>query len=565
MLQCVREHCPDLYPLVHSSYSAESLLFWESRTIPSAEGIQQGDPLGPLLFCLSIHGLVSSLNSEFCVSYLDDISIGSHLDVLKEDITLIRSAHQMGLVLNPSKSEVVCSSSETSDKLLRELPGACIVDPSKAVLLGSPIGDIDSIDLAIQNKITSLRLMGERLCHFSRHDAILLLRHSFSIPRLLYLLRTAPAFLAPSLVEYDTLSCSLLSSITNVPLSSDSLTWIQASLPVKYGGLGFRSAVQLAPSCFLSSAAASQELTSQILPQSLQSIPLLYKDEALSCWSSRIPNPVLPSIEDVCRQKAWDLPHITYCQDFLLSNTPDVTSRARLMAVFAPEAGAWLQALPISALGLRMDDDTVRIAVALRLGLPICTPHTCQHCGVRVDAFAHHGLSCLKNSGRCHRHAAVNNVIYRAMASAGIPSTLEPSGLSRSDGKRPDGLTSVPWTHGRSLVWDVTVPDTLAPSYRPIAVTKTGGVAARAESQKEIKYHQLALSYLFSPIAIESLGAVGPKSWDFLVDLGRRIKMYSGENKAFSYLIQRLSVAVQRGNATLVRGTLPSLTVDLFS
>ena len=51
----------------------------------------------------------------------------------------------MGLVLNPSKSEVVCSSSEASDKLLRELPGACIVDPSKAVLLGSPKGDIDSI------------------------------------------------------------------------------------------------------------------------------------------------------------------------------------------------------------------------------------------------------------------------------------------------------------------------------------------------------------------------------------------------------------------------------------
>ena len=85
MLQSVRDHCPDQYPLVHSSYSAESLLFWESRTITSAEGIQQGDPLCPLLFCLSIHGLVSSLNSEFCVSYLDDISIGSHLDVLKED------------------------------------------------------------------------------------------------------------------------------------------------------------------------------------------------------------------------------------------------------------------------------------------------------------------------------------------------------------------------------------------------------------------------------------------------------------------------------------------------
>ena len=43
------------------------------------------------------------------------------------------------------------------------------------------------------------------------------------------------------------------------------------------------------------------------------------------------------------------------------------------------------------------------------------------------------------------------------------------------------------------------------------------------------------------------------------------IKMYSGENKAFPYLIQRLSMAIQQGNATLIRGTLPSLTVDLFS
>ena len=251
----------------------------------------------------------------------------------------------------------------------------------------------------------------------------------------------------------------------------------------------------------------------------------------MSCWSSRIPNPVLPSSEDVCRQKAWDLPHITYSQDFLLSNTPDVTSRARLMAVFAPEAGAWLQALPISALGLRMDDDTVRIAVALRLGLPICTPHTCRHCGIRVDACAHHGLSCLKNSGRYHRHAAVNNVIYRAMASAGIPSTLEPSGLSRSDGKRPDGLTSVPWTYGRSLVWDVTVPDTLAPSYRPIAVTKTGGVAARAESQKEIKYQQLALSYLFSPLYILIRRPRSTKKFQDFGPTAPSDSMAMGENK----------------------------------
>ena len=235
--------------------------------------------------------------------------------------------------------------------------------------------------------------------------------------------------------------------------------------------------------------------------------------------------------------QVWDLPNITFTQDLLLSNAPDDISWGRLMAVFAPEAGASLQALPISALGLRVEDETVIIAVALRLGLPICTPHVCRQCGVRVDILAHHGLSCNKNSGKHHRHATVNNVLYRAMASAGIPSTLEPSGLSRSDGKRPDGLTAFPWAHSRSLVCDVTVPDSLASSYRPVAVTKTGAVAARAESKKESKCHHLAWSYLFSPVAIESLGAIGPKSWNFMHDLGQRIRNYSGERRSLSYLV----------------------------
>jgi hypothetical protein len=45
-----------------------------------------------------------------------------------------------------------------------------------------------------------------------------------------------------------------------------------------------------------------------------------------------------------------------------------------------------------------------------------------------------------------------------------VNSTLEPNELSRDDGKRPDGMNLVPWIKGQSLVWDVTVVDTLADS-----------------------------------------------------------------------------------------------------
>ena len=47
------------------------------------------------------------------------------------------------------------------------------------------------------------------------------------------------------------------------------------------------------------------------------------------------------------------------------------------------------------------------------------------------------------------------------MTRAGIPSMKEPDGLVRDDGKRPDGLTLLPWNSGRSATWDVTVVDTL--------------------------------------------------------------------------------------------------------
>ena len=56
--------------------------------------------------------------------------------------------------------------------------------------------------------------------------------------------------------------------------------------------------------------------------------------------------------------------------------------------------------------------------------------------------------------------------------------------MDRSDGKRPDGVTMVPWKSGKPLVWDATCPDTLAPSYRGMATSSTGAVAAAAEDRK---------------------------------------------------------------------------------
>ena len=117
---------------------------------------------------------------------------------------------------------------------------------------------------------------------------------------------------------------------------------------------------------------------------------------------------------------------------------------------------------------VKLDDSSLRLACGLRLGTQLCEPYTCI-CGVQVDRKGRHGLSCKKAKGTFARHAHSNELIKRALATAGVPSVLEPTGLTRNDGKRLDGLSLFPWRMGRNLIWDYTCSDSLCKSY----VTKT--------------------------------------------------------------------------------------------
>ena len=242
MLDAVQAVAPVLLPFVHSSYSSPSCLFWGDKTIQSSEGVQQGDPLGPLLFCLSLHQLHSLTKSELCIFYLDDVTLGGDLEDVVHDLGAVQQvAADLGLLLNPSKSEVICGDQATREAILSHLPEARVVDPADACLLGSPIGDISSVSSSIERKVHFLKTMGERLQHLEAHDAILLLRHSFAIPKLLHILRTSPCFLSPSIKAFDVELRSIVSAITNIHFTFNDPAWTQASLPVKFGGLGIRS------------------------------------------------------------------------------------------------------------------------------------------------------------------------------------------------------------------------------------------------------------------------------------------------------------------------------------
>ena len=90
-----------------------------------------------------------------------------------------------------------------------------------------------------------------------------------------------------------------------------------------------------------------------------------------------------------------------------------------------------------------------------------------------------------------------------------------------------------------------------------LAAREAGTVASKAESKKLQKYALLGNSYHFVPIAIETSGVFGPEALSFLRELGRRIKAETGEPRSLQFLLQRIAVAVQRGNMAAVLGTSP--------
>ena len=141
-------------------------------------------------------------------------------------------------------------------------------------------------------------------------------------------------------------------------------------------------------------------------------------DEAKASWAAGHESEA-PEDAAACKQRAWDSIHTKSTSQRLLDNAADEEERAHLLAVTTRESGAWLRALPVTALGLCMDDSTVRVAVGLRLGTRIilCGAHTCQHCEAEVSRLGRHSLSCKKSV----RHTALNDIMKYALSGTHRP------------------------------------------------------------------------------------------------------------------------------------------------
>jgi len=139
--------------------------------VQSQKGAQQGDPIGPLLFCNAVHPLLSSLQSKLNIVFLDDVTLGGHVDVVASDVAgIIRHGAEIGLSLNISKCELIAHSDlQLNDALLQSFSR---VDFAATTLLGAPLFHGPVLDNTWDQRCDDLSRVVDRLSSIASQDAL---------------------------------------------------------------------------------------------------------------------------------------------------------------------------------------------------------------------------------------------------------------------------------------------------------------------------------------------------------------------------------------------------------
>ncbi|CAE7174441.1 unnamed protein product, partial [Symbiodinium pilosum] len=245
LLRAVRADSPECACWADWCYGCSSRLLFGDSVIQSTCGVQQGDPLRPLFFALVLQPALAAAEGPLDLRYafLDDVVLaGSSVPVCRALDRLTAEAARVGLVLEPTKSEVVVPNSGICP--LASCGVAASLSCWAPLLAGPPTATMELPDA---------------------QTALLLLRYCASHVKLVHAARvTPPPLHEPALLEFDERVRSCLEHIGALTLTQQA--WRQACLKVRLGGLGLRSASRHAPAAYIAYVSACAAACSQLDP-----------------------------------------------------------------------------------------------------------------------------------------------------------------------------------------------------------------------------------------------------------------------------------------------------------
>ena len=574
VLREVRQHFPALARWATWCYQAASTLQFGSATLSSTSGVQQGDPLGPLLFAAALQPVAAALRNgpvDFSVFYLDDGVLAGPVEAVAQALgTLQQASANLGLTLNLDKSEAIAVGRTSSAALAAHLPSALLTQPDgvSRVLrdfefLGAAIGRPAFLEAHAASRVEAASKLLDAVGELPDPQvALRLLRASAGFARLVHTMRCCPpAGHSQALGKFDQLVQTCFSTFSGLHLEPSQ--WEQATRGLSHAGLGLRSTRQHAAGAYLSSVGGCVDLCGD-----LDSGYWVDHSGDIAAALSDL-NAALPPNQQLAATTA--LAH-TQKQ---LSNLVDeagwtsqlagasAVQKATLLSEAAPGARAFLTCVPSGR--TKMEPALFLAEVRVRLGVPEASQDAwCPKCDAVLDTHGHHSGMCLAGGERVLRHNALRDLVYSWAERACLRPEKERAGLLLP--QRPDDVSSA-----RRRPADVYLPSFLGrPTALDFAVTapqRLDVLGARGATTAAVAYADHKRRHLdtaaaceaqqvaFLPMVVETTGAWAPEAAKALGHIARCVAAGTMADPAAATLLQQACVLVRswRARAALRR------------
>lgn len=234
VLSAACAHFPTLARWVNWCYGGPSTLQFGSSALQSAAGVQQSDPLGPLLFSAALHPLAAELRAgplDIAMFYLDDGVVAGDVAAVGAALKHIeRRAAGIGLRLNLSKCEVVVPGPATAADLSAALPSPVLWGEcgGERVLhnfefLGAAIGADDFVAAHTEQRVSKAAALLDAIAELEDPQvALRLLRACAGHTRLLHSMRCNPPQPPQAALEhFDDLVRTCFSSFTGLHIGTN--------------------------------------------------------------------------------------------------------------------------------------------------------------------------------------------------------------------------------------------------------------------------------------------------------------------------------------------------------
>ena len=341
---------PELFPYVSWCYSNHQHLWHKLGELVSASGVQQGDPLGPLLFSLVLHATVQAIVADpqctdltsNCWCLDDGVLAGTRASLIRALEVIQEHSVSSGLSLNYSKCESY--SLQNLDMFYHTISRSAT--PCFEIL-GAPIGTTEFCVEYIQKKIAEARQLLHLLPQLCETQvALSLLRMCGSFCKMAHLARTTPPStdILECFIKFDRDSLHCLETSALIALSPSAVK--QAQLSMSFGGLGLRSTAMHAPAAYIASVSHASSLEPNFINSSQ-----VHLDMAVSTFNNLVPPSESISTADVLDSKPKQRLLSQKIEEAGFSSLIQESStavKARLRAVSQPQAHAWLRATPIA-------------------------------------------------------------------------------------------------------------------------------------------------------------------------------------------------------------------------